>query len=175
MDFGVHNIRQSARENQIKNFVRQTVNDAAEKATSLSEGQQDFGKWFDDGNSPTPENIVDIIRPARYKLLIRPKPPRSKTDGNILVPDENIDTQAYRECRGKIVAVGETVHKDLRSGQEFYGTRPKVGMWVIFPRMAYGARLTVRADDGGMIKLVLINDDEIYAYLGEPDRIVTEF
>ncbi len=127
--------------------------------------------WADvTGEDMTPEKeeeaLKDAPAPRLWRMLIRPKSPRSVSRGGIVIASLAKDAEAHLQYIGQVVAMGPLAGKSekfVADGQNVYGVQ--VGDWVAYGRYA-GQRLVHRG-----LRLLVINDDEVLCKVSNPDAL----
>ena len=115
--------------------------------------------WVTDDYIADPDNLP---QPCGWRILIRPVPPRTKTESGLHLPDSVIHREEITTTIGRIVAVGP-----LAWQREDWGHEPwaKVGDYVLHAK--FGGK---RIEYGG-VKIVIFNDDEVIAVVTKPDKV----
>lgn len=109
------------------------------------------------------------VRPAGWRILVRPKEVARQTAGGIHLLDETVQGEEYLLHVGQVVAVGETAFSDERL---FPGRRRlyEVGQWVLFPQHA-GMRIRVQEGETRVAYRIL-NDDQVVGTVSDPDAVL---
>jgi chaperonin GroES len=94
------------------------------------------------------------LRPLRDKVVVKPSEGEEKSAGGIFLPD----TAKKKPQEGKVIAVGSGRVQDDGS---IKALSVKVGDVVIYSKYG-GTEVTIEGED-----LVLLDEDQIYAVVGE--------
>jgi len=101
--------------------------------------------------------------PILWRILVAPMRPRKVSKGGILIAEAAQHNQAHLNYVGKVVALGDLAWKHPRF--EGQAAKPAVGDFVIYGRYA-GQPLEYKG-----VKLLIINDDEVLATIGDVDSL----
>ena len=102
--------------------------------------------------------MTKLPRPQGWKILIKKKKPKEKSEGGILLPDEAKAAESWLDITAQVVALGPDCYHDR-------SVRCKEGDWVIVPKFTQ-FRMEI---DGEEYRF--INDDEVIAVIDDPTVI----
>jgi co-chaperonin GroES (HSP10) len=105
------------------------------------------------------------VQPVGWRVLIRPYEAPKKV-GEIVMPDEVLESERLLSYVGQIVAMGDQCYKAVtRSGIELANIdpKPKVGDWIMYG--TYGGQ-TIKTKAGA--KYLIMNDDGIMGIVKDP-------
>lgn len=104
--------------------------------------------------------------PQGWRVLVKRKKPKDKTDGGLLLPDQAIEAESYMNICAQVIKVGPLCWHDRETGQPWKGpVWAKPGDWVIIPKFVQ-FKMEI---DGEIYHFV--NDDEIIATVSDPSKI----
>jgi co-chaperonin GroES (HSP10) len=115
--------------------------------------------------------------PANWRLLVKPRQPKRKTSGGILLPEEAVKAQKLTENLAQVIAVGPLAYQDDKFREHPKAPRHRdceVGDWVLFNRHS-GLTVDIRGDDGESVRYKFINDDDVIASSKNPDDVLSVF
>lgn len=118
-----------------------------------------------DADCPIPEGLPD---PGLWRLILMPIRQRLRSKGDIIYPDETIDTQNWTHCLWKVCKVGPFVYRGPAyngfSQEELDAHRPKVGeLHLVDPKAP-------RRFDYRGILMIVVNDDQLWGRV-DPEHI----
>ena len=146
----------------------ETAKEAPKIKLALEEKYEEEKKNLPPEPEPlTPDNIGDTVdelpEPSRYRILVLPFTPKTKSAGGILFSQETLDKARIATTCGYVLKMGELAYKDK---EKFNKPWCKKGDWVIFARYA-GSRLPI---EGGEVRI--INDDEVLGTVKDPESLL---
>lgn len=112
------------------------------------------------------EALKDAPQPQLWRILVRPKTPKRRSAGGIMLASQAQDAEAHLQYVGRVVAMGPLAGKSDRyaaDGQSTYDVQ--VGDWIAYGRYA-GQRLVHRG-----LRLLVINDDEVLCKVPAPEQL----
>lgn len=118
--------------------------------------------------SPLPENFE--IRPALFRVLLQIPRITAKTAAGIELIRDTTDATERVSVVGKILGIGPIAYQDPSRFGEGYAPEFGVGDWVIYKQYG-GSPVDVKNDNGDIVRLKIMNDDDILARVSGPDAI----
>lgn len=130
---------------------------------------EEIEEWSNDESVALPQGFLDELPlPLYWRVMVMPIRPQKMSKGGIALPMESMEVQKYLNYMGRVVALGPLAGASERLG----GTGrlrpenfPSVGDHIIYGRYA-GQPMTYKG-----VKLLTINDDEILAFVPNPDTL----
>lgn len=105
------------------------------------------------------KRLEDAPSPGLWRVLLRPRPPKTRSTGGIMIPTQAQDAESHLQHVGQIVSIGPIAGQSPKfEGAWDY----KVGDWIVYGRYV-GQRMTHRD-----IRLLIVDDDQIQARLADP-------
>ena len=108
-----------------------------------------------------------LPQPTGWRLLVLPFQMDEKTKGGLLLGQDTLERQQVASQCGNVLAMGPDCYRDTKRYPK--GPWCKTGDWVMFARYA-GSRIKI---EGGEVRL--LNDDEIFATIKNPQDILHEY
>ena len=106
-----------------------------------------------------------LPRPQGWKVLIKKKKPKEKTEGGIILPDSAQDAESWLDITAQVVALGPLCYKNRQTGESWPNPYCEEGDWVIVPKFTQ-----FKMDIDGE-EYRFINDDEVIAVIDDPTVI----
>lgn len=113
--------------------------------------------------------MLGRLRPAGWRLLVRPIQIEETTPGGIALPQTAVEEREILRFVAQVVALGPEcyTHPKFLNGEPWC----EVGEWVVLRQYA-GQEVFVRDMDGNPVALRAVNDDEILMRADSPDALV---
>lgn len=109
---------------------------------------------------------MNYPEPTGYRLLIRPVQPKAMSKGGIALAQETQHAQEVLRYVGEVVAMGPEAYQH----EKFHAPWCAVGDWIAYGQYA-GQEIKLKTDEGDLVQLRIINDDEVLAKV-DPSSIV---
>ena len=108
------------------------------------------------------------VQAVGWRVIVEPIEIARKSAGGIDLPEETVRAQEYLRFIGEVVSIGPGAYQ----ADQFMG-KPwcKPGDMVVFGRHA-GQEIPVKKD-GKIVKMRIMNDDEILGLVTDADQVVT--
>jgi chaperonin GroES len=102
------------------------------------------------------------LRPAGWRILIKPNEVSEKSKGGVYIPDDLQDIAKLSNVVGQVIAVGSEAYRDPK---KFTSAWVEEGQWVVISKFG-GAKFKHNGEE-----YRLINDDEVLAIVDDPTMI----
>jgi|TARA_R110000787_G_scaffold37078_1_gene94406 chaperonin GroES len=102
------------------------------------------------------------LRPAGWRILIKPVSVSNKSKGGVIIPDEIQDIAKLSSVIGQVISVGAEAYRDPN---KFTAAWVGDGDWVVIAKFS-GAKFKINGEE-----YRLVNDDEILAIVEDPKTI----
>ena len=106
--------------------------------------------------------LADAPDPTLWRVLIRPRKPRTVSKGGIVIPGQAREAESHLQYVGQVIAMGALAGKSDKF-QNSYNVG--VGDWVVYGRYA-GQRMTHRG-----LRLLMVDDDQIMGVVQTPEAL----
>ena len=112
-------------------------------------------------------DYADLPTPVGWRILIQPLPVHQKSKGGILLPDTTQKANEVLQYCGKVLALGPQCFAHERFMGQCWC---EVGDYVLF-RSHAGHPIQYTREDGSVVDMILVNDNELMAVTDSPTKL----